>query len=74
MHQHFYIQYLPISSDCCKGYWPETSYIFLLLRTGICLVLFYINPIVPHAPAFLHSFLLLVTVIKGIGLKRHLYV
>ena len=24
-----------------KGYRPETSYIFLLLGTGICLVLFY---------------------------------
>ena len=34
---------------------------------------FYIYPIVPYAPAFLHSFLLLVTVLKGIGLKHHLY-
>ena len=44
---------------------PETSYIFLLLGTGIVLVVFYIYPIVPHAPAFVHSFLLLVTVVKG---------
>ena len=51
--------------------WPETSYAFILLGTGICLVLFYIYPIVPYASAFLHSFLLLVTVVKGIGLKRN---
>ena len=58
----------------CKGHGPEeTSLIFLLRGTGIVLVLFYIYPIVPYAPAFLHSFLLLVTVVKGIGLKRHLY-
>ena len=30
---------------------------------------FCIYPIVPYAPAFLHSFLLLVTVVKGIGPK-----
>ena len=52
---------------------PEVPYIFLLRGTGICLVLFYIYPIVPHSPAFLHSFLLLVTVVKSICLKRHLY-
>ena len=34
-------------------------------------MLLYIYPIVPHAPAFIHSFLLLVTVVKGTGLKRH---
>ena len=53
---------------------PETSFIFiLLLGTGICLVLFYIYPIPPYAPAFLHIFLLLVTVVKGKDPKRHLY-
>ena len=45
--------------------------IFLLVGTGICLVLFYIYRVVPYAPAFSHSFLLLVTVAKGIGLKHH---
>ena len=51
------------------------SYIFPLLGTEIVLVLFYIYPIVPHAPAFisLHSFLLLVTVVKIICPKRHWY-
>ena len=29
-------------NDCCKGYRPETSFIFLLLGAGIVLVLFYI--------------------------------
>ena len=33
----------------------------------------YPNPIVPYAPAFLHSFLLLVTVVQGIGPKQHTY-
>ena len=33
-------------------------------------MLFYIYRIVSHAPAFLHSFLLLATTAKGIGLKR----
>ena len=36
-------------------------------------MLFYIYPIVPYAPAFLHSFLFPVTVVKGIGPKRHIY-
>ena len=49
---------------------PETSFIFLLLGNGIVFALFYIYLIVPHAPAFLHSFLLLVTVVKSIGLKH----
>ena len=53
---------------------PKTSYIFLLRGTGIVLVLFYIYPIVPYAPAFSHSFLSLVTVAKGIGLKPHIYI
>ena len=47
------------------------SYIFLLCGTWIALVLFYIYPIVPYASAFLHSFLLLVTGVKGIGPKRY---
>ena len=46
------------------------AFIVKVWCTGIFLVLFYIYPIVPYAPAFLHSFLLLVTVVKGIGLKR----
>ena len=47
---------LPITSDCCKGYGPEeTSLIFLLCGTGIVLALLYIYPMVPYAPAFLHS-------------------
>ena len=49
------------------------SYIFLLRGTGIVLVLFYIYLIVPYTPAFLHSFLLLVTVVKGIGPKHQTY-
>ena len=44
-----------------EGYRPETSVLFLLRGTGIFLVLFY--PIVPYASAFLHSFLLLVTIV-----------
>ena len=56
-----------------EGYRPETSCIFLLLGTVIFLVLIYIYSIVPHAPEFLHSFLLLVTVVKGQDLKRHAY-
>ena len=52
---------------------PETSVTFILLSTGIVLVLFYIYPIVPYAPAFLHCFLLLVTVVKGIDQKRNIY-
>ena len=39
-----------------EGYRPETSVIFLLCGTGIVLVLFYIYPIVPHAPAFYRVF------------------
>ena len=35
-----------------EGYRPERSYTFLLLGTGIVLVLFWIYPIVPHALAF----------------------
>ena len=65
---------LPISSDCCKWYKPETWFIFLLVGTGIFLVLFYIYPTVPHAPAFLYSFLFPVTVEKGIGPKGYSYV
>ena len=34
---------------------PETSYECLLLGSGIFLLLFYICPIVPYAPAFLQS-------------------
>ena len=52
----------------------ETSVIFLLIGTEMwemCLVLFYIHPIVPYAPASLHSFLSLVTVVKGKDPKRH---
>ena len=49
---------------------PETSVILLLLSTRILLVLFYIYPIVPYASTFLHSCLLLVTVVKGKDLKR----
>ena len=45
------------------------SFIFLLLGTEIALVLFYIYPIVPYAPASLHSFVLLVAVVKGIDVK-----
>ena len=33
-----------------KEHRPEKSFIFLLLGTGIVLVLFSIYPIVPHAP------------------------
>ena len=36
-------------------------------------MLFYIYPIVPYAPAVLHSFLLLVTVVKGIGPKSYTF-
>ena len=50
-HQNLFILYI----DCCKGYRPETSYMFILLSTGICLVLFYIYPIVPYAPEISHS-------------------
>ena len=56
-----------------EGYRPETSVIFLLVGTGIGLVLLNIYPIVPYAPGFLHSFLLLVTVAKGIGLRRSVH-
>ena len=52
---------LTITSDCCKRYRPETSIIFILLGTGIALVLFYIYPIVPHSSAFLHSLPLPIT-------------
>ena len=45
---------LPITSDYCRTYRPETSVIFLLLGTWILFVLFYIYPIVPYAPEFLH--------------------
>ena len=49
--------YLPITSDCCKGYRPGMSYIFLLCGTGIVLVLSYIYSIAPFASAFdLRSF------------------
>ena len=51
-----FFKQLPITSDCCKGYRLETSLIFLLIGTGIFLVLFDIYPIVPHAPAFLQRF------------------
>ena len=51
----------------------ETPRTFLLIDTGMVLLLFYIYPIVPHSPAFLHSFLFLVTVVKSIGLKHNLH-
>ena len=63
------VPYAPAFSRS-KGYRPETPFIFLLVGTGIVLVLFYSYPIVPYAPAFSHSFLLLVTDIKGIDPKR----
>ena len=45
---------------------PVTSYIILLLGAGMFLALFYIYPIVPRGLAFLHSFLLPVSVVcKG---------
>ena len=53
-----YTLYQQTFLDCCKGYRPETVFIFLLVGIGIFLALFCIYPIVPHAPAFLHSFLL----------------
>ena len=56
-----------------KGYRTETTFIFLLLGTRMFLVFFDIYPIVPYATNFLHSFLLLATVVKGIYLKHHLY-
>ena len=46
---------LPITSDCCKGYMPKTSVMFLLRGTGNLFVFFYIYPIVPEAPDFLQS-------------------
>ena len=51
---------------------PETWYIFLLVGTGILLrySIFYL--IVHDAPAFLHSFLLPVTVVKALGQKHHI--
>ena len=49
------------------------TFVFLLLGTGIFPVFFYIYPIVPQAPEFLHSFLFPVTVVKGIGPKHHTY-
>ena len=57
-----------------KGCRPETPISILIswYRYFSCVILIY--PIVPHAPAFLHSFLLLVTVVvKGIGPKRQSY-
>ena len=48
-------------------------FIFLLLGNGIFLVFFDIYPIVPPAPAFLHSFLLLVIVVKGKDPKHQTY-
>ena len=45
----------PITSACCKGYWPGMSFIFLLISTGICLSDFISYPIVTQAPAFLQS-------------------
>ena len=52
---------------------PHKSYIFLLIGTGIVLVLSYIYPIVPYVPAFLDRFILIVTVAKSMGLEGHLY-
>ena len=66
---HFHQIHLHFSDE---GYRPETSVIFLLCGTGIFLVLFYIYPIAPYAPAFLHRFPLLVTVVQGKDPKRHL--
>ena len=45
--------------------------VFLLVGAGIFLVLFYIYPIVPYAPAFLENILLIMTVVKGVGPKLH---
>ena len=73
MHQRASPIMVNLNMSFDKGYRLETSYIFLLLGTGIFLVLFYIYAIVPYAPAFLHSFLLLVTIVKGISPKHHLY-
>ena len=66
----YHMTYFEITFD--KGYKPETLFIFNLICTGIFLALFYIYKIVPYAPAFLNSFLLLVTVVKGKDPKRHL--
>ena len=56
-----------------KGYRPETSFIFILIGTGIVVVFIDIYPILPYTPAFSHSFLLLVTVVKDMGSKHLLY-
>ena len=63
--EQFKYQGVEICMTFRKGYIPKTSCIFPLLGTGISLVLFYIYPILPHAPVSSHSFLLLVTVVKG---------
>ena len=52
---------------------PESSYTFILLGTGVFLCYSISYPIVIHVPAFVHSFLLIVTVVKGIGPKLHTY-
>ena len=38
-----------------KGNRPKILHIFLLRGSAIFLVLFYIYPIVPYAPAFVHN-------------------
>ena len=54
------------------GYRPERNVVNIYTPFYWNLLLFYIYPIIPHAPELLHSFplLILVTVVKGIGLKR----
>ena len=53
-----------------EGYRPEMSVVFLLRSSGIVFLLSYIYPIVPHALAFLPSFLSLVTVVQSTGPKQ----
>ena len=72
-----------LSSQPVDFWWrfrPETSVIFLLCGTGywnfsrvILYLVGYYHSIVPNAPQFVHSFLLLMTFVKGISQKRQSY-
>ena len=57
--------------------WFDPAIFRLKSQVSYCIIIIRyhkrIYPIVPHTPAFLHGFQLLVTVVKGIALKRHLY-
>ena len=68
-----FTQLLLINADCVVNGICLKRHTYFYSVVLELFVLFYIYPIVLYAPAFLHSFLLLLTIINGIYSKRHTY-